>query len=117
MPSPMYRQGNHLHPGSRRRGHCHTVKGPDGPSQVCIPAAAVRHTPEMEHAISVALRRAQAALGAGRLISPGEAMALAGPAARTKETLFSIARDVAGETQTDQDEILAELNRRFPDLG
>ncbi len=113
----MYRQGHHLHPGSRHRGHCHTVQGPDGPAQVCIPGAPVRHTPETEQAISLAFRRAEAALGAGRLISPAEAMALAGPAARTKETLFSIARDVAGETQTDQDEILSELNRRFPDLG
>lgn len=113
----MYRQGNHLHPGSRHHGHCHTVKGPDGPSQVCMPGLAVPHTAETEHAISVAFRRAEGALGAGRLISPAEAMALAGPAARTKETLFSIARDVAGETQTDQEEILAELARRFPDLG
>jgi hypothetical protein len=113
----MYRQGKHLHPGSRQRGHCQTIKGPDGPSQVCIPTAPVRHTPETERAISLSFRRAEAALAAGRLISPAEAMALAGPAARTKETLFSIAREVAGETQTDQDELLSELNRRFPDLG
>jgi hypothetical protein len=53
----------------------------------------------------------------GRLISPGEALALAGPEARKDETLFSIARDVAWETGGDQSEILCRLGAEFPHLS
>ena len=77
----------------------------------------VRPSPAAEKAIAVATKRAEGALGAGRLISPAEAMALAGPVARTKETLFSISRDVAWETEVNQDEILTALAARFPNLG
>lgn len=103
----MHRQGNHLHPGMPHLCNGHR----------CIPGAPARHTPQTAHGIAVAVHRATAALAAGRLLSPAEAMALAGTEARTKETLFSIARDVAWETQADQDQVLAELTRRFPDLG
>ena len=68
-------------------------------------------------AIELALARADLALQEGRLISPGEALALAGPEARKDETLFSIARAVAWETGTEQDEILCRLGERFPDLS
>ncbi len=56
-------------PGSRHRGHA--VKGPTGPSQVCLPEVPVRHTPETERAISLGFSHAEAALDAGRLIRPG----------------------------------------------
>ncbi len=113
----MHRQGNHLHAGSSHHGHCHPVPGSGGHAHYCVPGAPVHHTPEATRAIALAIKRAQGALDAGRLLSPSEAMALAGPEARTKETLFSIARDVAWETEINQDEIHAELMQRFPDLS
>ena len=73
--------------------------------------------PATARAIEAALRQAEAALHEGRLLTPGEALALAGPEARKDETLFSIARDVAWETVCDQDEILCHLGERFPELS
>ena len=69
------------------------------------------------HAAETALARARLALEEGRLISPGEALALAGPEARKDETLFSIARAVAWETGADQDEILCRLGEKYPHLS
>jgi len=66
------------------------------------------------HAATVALARAAVALDSGRLLSPGEALALAGGDAREKETLFSIARDVAWETGGNQSDILCLLGERYP---
>jgi hypothetical protein len=66
------------------------------------------------NATELAIVRAKTALKDGRLISPGEALALAGPEARKDETLFSIARDVAWETGGDQSEILCRLGAEFP---
>ena len=66
------------------------------------------------HASAVALAHAELSLQSGRLLSPGEALALAGPEARKFETLFSIARDVAWETGGDQTDILCKLGERFP---
>lgn len=68
-------------------------------------------------ATETALVRAKIALQEGRLISPGEALAIAGPEARRDETLFSIARTVAGETGCDQDEILCRLGEKYPHLS
>lgn len=68
-------------------------------------------------AIESALLRADRALSGGRLLSSGEAMAIAGPEARTKETLFSIARAVAWEMHADQDRVLGALEEHFPDLA
>ena len=65
----------------------------------------------------LAISRAKAALDAGRLLSPREALAIAGKVAREKETLFSIARAVAWETNTDQDEVLCRLGEKFPDFA
>jgi hypothetical protein len=65
-------------------------------------------------AVDVALDRAALALESGRLLSPGEALALAGRDAREKETLFSIARDVAWETGGDVTDILCKLGERYP---
>jgi len=66
------------------------------------------------HAAATALARAALALDSGRLLSPGEALALAGKDARDKETLFSIARDVAWETGGDAADILCKLGERYP---
>jgi hypothetical protein len=73
------------------------------------------HIDEMTaQAVALALERAEFSLQNGRLLSPGEALALAGPEARERDTLFSIARDIAWETGTDQAEILCRLGERFP---
>ena len=37
--------------------------------------------------------------------------------AKDKETLFSLARDVALETGTDQNEILCRLGEKYPDFA
>lgn len=68
-------------------------------------------------AAEIAMSRAESALYAGRLLSPGEALAIACGEARNKETLFSIARTVAWETHTDVDIVEAILNEHFPDLA
>jgi hypothetical protein len=65
-------------------------------------------------AVVLALARGELSLKNGSLLSPGEALALAGPEARDKETLFSIARDIAWETGGDAAEILCKLGERFP---
>ena len=69
------------------------------------------------NASEIALERARFALEEGRLISPGEALALAGPEARKDETLFSIARAVAWDTGADPDEILCRLGEKYPHLS
>jgi hypothetical protein len=70
-----------------------------------------------QRACELALQRAEWALQAGRLLTPGEALALAGTEARKDETLFSIARNVAWETGCDLDEILCYLGEQFPALS
>jgi len=73
--------------------------------------------PATVRGIELALFRAEQALHAGRLLTPGEAAALAGPDARGKETLFSIARNAAWETEGDMDDILWHLDEKFPNLA
>jgi hypothetical protein len=68
-------------------------------------------------ATELALTRAEQALHEGRLLSPGEALALAGQDARKRETLFSLARAVAWETDTDEADILCRLGEKYPDLS
>jgi hypothetical protein len=68
-------------------------------------------------AVDVAIARTERALSGADLLTPSEALALAGTIAREKETLFSIARAVAWETGADQDEILCRLGERFPDFA
>jgi hypothetical protein len=68
-------------------------------------------------AIELALRRAEKALEQGCLLSPVEAMALALHEAREKETLFSLARNVAFETGGNMDDILCRLGERYPDYA
>ena len=92
-----------LHPSQRRKFTGRTCNPhPD--------AATVR-------AIELAYARAEAALHAGRLITPGEAMALALGAAREKETLYSIARALAWETDGNLEDILCYLGERYPDFA
>ncbi len=74
-------------------------------------------SPATVRGTELALFRAEQALRAGRLLTPGEAAALAGPDARGKETLFSIARDAAWETEGDMDDILWHLDEKFPNLA
>jgi len=69
------------------------------------------------HAAELAYARAGQALRDGKLLSPGEALALAGPEARTKETLFSIARTIVWEHGGNLDEVVNLLGERFPDLA
>ncbi|HEX2853061.1 MAG TPA: hypothetical protein VHO24_07480 [Opitutaceae bacterium] len=68
-------------------------------------------------AVEVAILRTQQILANANLLTPSDALAVAGKTAREKETLFSIARAVAWETDTDQDEILCRLGEKFPDFA
>jgi len=68
-------------------------------------------------ALDAAIRRVETVLHQGRMLTPGEALALAGPEARHDETLFSIARAVAWETGRNQDELLYWLEEKFPALA
>ena len=79
--------------------------------------ASLHPDPATLRAAEMAIARANTALYAGRLLSPGEALAVACGDSRSKETLFSIARAVAWETNVDVDEIEAHLNAHFPDLA
>jgi hypothetical protein len=76
----------------------------------------VQHSVAAANAIAIAVAQTERAQHTGRLLTPFEAMALAGPEARSKETLFSIARAVAWSTNIDQDEILTALGERFPEF-
>ncbi len=67
-------------------------------------------------AIELAAQRAEHARQHSRLLTPNEAMALALGAARDKETLYSIARAAAWETDGDVDDVLCHLGERFPDF-
>ncbi|HVU15788.1 MAG TPA: hypothetical protein VHD32_02600 [Candidatus Didemnitutus sp.] len=69
------------------------------------------------HAITLALARAETALNEGRLLSPVEAMALARGEARDRETLFSLARAVAWETGGNESDILCRLGERYPEYA
>ena len=55
----------------------------------------------------------RAAMRAGNLLSSYEALLMAGPEARRRETLYSIAQATTGECGGDADEVLAVLERRF----
>ena len=72
------------------------------------------HPPDEVRAITHALHRAQTAHDSGRLITPFEAMALAGHGADKHDTLYSIARDTGWEDGVDVDTILTELEHHFP---
>lgn len=68
------------------------------------------------HGVELATNRAASALRAGNLLSSTEAMLMAGPEVRSRDTLYSIARATALECGGDEDEILIALERRFKAL-
>lgn len=68
-------------------------------------------------ATALAITRTEAALQEGRLLTPGEALALAGAEARKDETLYSIARGVAWELGANPDEVLCRLGEKFPEMS
>jgi Tfp pilus assembly protein FimV len=68
----------------------------------------------MEEAISKAARLVQEAHDIGRLLTPAEAMALAGREARNSETLYSIARRIGWQAHLDVDEIHSALVEMYP---
>lgn len=68
----------------------------------------------MRAAFALASERVHQAIRHGNLLTPGEALALAGPSVRTKETLYSIARGVAWSLGCDTDDLLAVLEERYP---
>ncbi len=79
-----------------------------------IPEFAQPPSPTMEQALAEAWHLAQEAHDTGRLLTPAEAMALAGPEARANETLYSIARTVGWRRDADVDELLTRLGALFP---
>ena len=76
-------------------------------------ATRTRLEPATLRSIEIATARAAVALRSGHLLSSLEAMLLAGPEARHRDTLYSIARATARDYAGDQDEILRALERRF----
>jgi hypothetical protein len=76
-------------------------------------AAAPRLDPASARSVEVATARAGAAMRAGNLLSSLEALLMAGPEARRRETLYSIAQATTRELGGDADEVLAVLERRF----
>ncbi len=65
-------------------------------------------------AYALATERVHQAIRSGNLLTPGEALALAGPAVRTKETLYSIARNVSWSLGCDTDQLHSLLEERYP---
>ena len=92
--------------------HGHSIRRKSIIGRVCNP----NPSPETLRGIQLAIFRAESALQAGRLLTPGEAAAPAGPDARGKDTLYSIARDAAWETNGDLEDILYHLDERFPSM-
>lgn len=66
--------------------------------------------------IEIATDRAASALRMGNLLSSQEAKLMAGPEARARETLYSIAHATAFACGGDEDAILVALERRFKAL-
>jgi len=64
-------------------------------------------------ALPEAIAQVEDAIHCGQLISPMEAMALAGGEARQKETLYSITLKIAQQRDLDLDVLLTALSQRF----
>ncbi len=79
-------------------------------------ATSTRQDSATARGIEIATARAATALRGGRLLSSLEARLLAGPEARSRDTLFSIAQATARDYRADEDEILIALERRFKGL-
>lgn len=54
---------------------------------------------------------------AARLLTAGEALALAGPSSREMETLYSIAVKYSPSEEVDRDAVLFDLGERFPEFA
>jgi len=75
----------------------------------------MRQAPETLQAFARAAQEVELCLSEGRLLNSHEAMALAGGAAREKETLYSIARRFAQEEGVDLSDLICDLEGKFPD--
>ncbi len=64
-------------------------------------------------ALPEAIAQVEDAVHCGKLITPFEAMALAGREAREKETLYSIALKISQKADLDLDVLLSALSQRF----
>lgn len=81
-----------------------------------LPATCSLHqSPETIDAFARAVRHVELCLSEGRLLTSQEAMALAGGAAREKETLYSIARQFAQDDSVDLADLICDLEGKFPD--
>lgn len=70
---------------------------------------------ETIEALPQAIARAQRCHDEGVLLTPTEAMALAGKEAQGNETLFSIARAIAScDEAINLEDLLCDLGREFP---
>jgi hypothetical protein len=65
-------------------------------------------------ALPEAIAEVEDAIHGGKLLSPFEAMALAGGEAREKETLYSITLKISHRRELDLDVLLTALSQRFP---
>lgn len=65
-------------------------------------------------ALPEAILQVEHAVHSGRLLTPFEAMALAGREAREKDTLYSIALKICNEQDLDLEVLLKSLGQRFP---
>lgn len=64
-------------------------------------------------ALPEAIAEVEDAIHCGKLITPFEAMALAGGEAREKETLYSITLKISQKRDLDLDVLLTALSQRF----
>lgn len=64
-------------------------------------------------ALPEAIATVEDAIHCGKLLSPFEAMALAGGEARDKETLYSITLKISQQHDLDLDVLLTALSQRF----
>lgn len=78
-----------------------------------LPATAPRLSPATRRCIDLATARAVAAMQTGALLTSREALLMAGPEARRRDTLYSIAQRTGSEEGGDPDYILEALERRF----
>lgn len=74
-------------------------------------------TAETQAAAAAAVNHAFSCIHQGTLITPTEALMLAGAGAREKETLYSIACKYSREDDVDLRDVLSELGHRFPDYA
>ncbi len=74
-------------------------------------------TVETEAAIQAAIDYCYTCRRLGSLLNPREALMLAGKAARERDTLYSIAMKFSNADEIDMNDVLNELQHRFPDYA